>query len=65
MANENLLIALRSRRINNYKSQLKNVLLEGYEIFGSDITDDVIAESRQIYKDYLSILESEEALDNE
>lgn len=55
MANENQIVALRARRINNYKMQLKSVLLEGYEIFGGDITDSIIEESRSIYKDWLSI----------
>lgn len=48
----NLLVELRSRRTNNYRNQLRSVLLEGYEIFGAEITDAVIDQCRKIYSDY-------------
>lgn len=56
---ENLMITLRGRRIQNFKNQFKSVLLEGYEIFGADIVDDVIKECREIFKEYESLIFSE------
>lgn len=44
---------LRERRINNFKSQFKSVVLEGFEIFGYDIVNEVYLECHDIYKDYL------------
>lgn len=62
---ENLLLVLRSRRINNFKSQFKSVILEGYEIFGEAIVEDVLKECKDIYNEYLHLeqpvaLESDE-----
>lgn len=56
---ENLMITLRGRRIQNFKNQFKSVVLEGYEIFGSEIVDDVIKECREIFKEYESLMSSE------
>lgn len=54
MANDvNLMQTLRERRINNFKSQFKSVVLEGFEIFGYDIVNEVYLECHDIYKDYL------------
>lgn len=53
--NVNQITALRTRRINNYKMQLRSVLLEGYEIFGADITDQVIKDCKDVYLEWLSI----------
>lgn len=52
---ENLLAVLRSRRVQNFKSQFKSVILEGYEIFGSDVVESVISECREIFEDYKNI----------
>lgn len=49
---ENLLAVLRSRRIQNFKSQFKSVILEGYEIFGFELVESVISECREIFEDY-------------
>lgn len=56
---ENLMITLRGRRTQNFKNQFKSVLLEGYEIFGSEIVEDVIKECREIFKEYESLMSSE------
>ena len=60
--NENLLAVLASRRRNNFKSQFKSVVLEGLEIFGYDLVNDVYNECMEIYKDYTNI-ESNSTLD--
>lgn len=52
---ENLLAVLRSRRVQNFKSQFKSVILEGYEIFGSEVVESVISECREIFEDYKKI----------
>lgn len=56
---ENLMITLRGRRIQNFKNQFKAVVLEGYEIFGSEIVEDVIKECREIFIEYESLMSSE------
>lgn len=56
---ENLMAVLRSRRIQNFKSQFKSVILEGYEIFGSDVVECVISECREIFEDYKKIIVDE------
>lgn len=53
MANEqNLLATLHGRRVQNFKTQFKSVLLEGYEIFGPDIVEPLISECRTIFEEY-------------
>lgn len=52
---ENLMAVLRSRRVQNFKSQFKSVILEGYEIFGSEVVESVISECREIFEDYKKI----------
>lgn len=56
---KNLLLTLRSRRTQNFKNQLKSVLLEGYEIFGKSIVEDVEEECKSIYSDYVNIMADE------
>lgn len=55
----NLLVELRSRRTNNYRNQLRSVLLEGLEIFGADITESVIDECRKIYSEYKALTDEQ------
>lgn len=52
---ENLMVVLRSRRVQNFKSQFKSVILEGYEIFGSDVVESIISECREIFEDYKKV----------
>lgn len=51
----NLLVTLSSRRRSNAKNQLRSVLLEMYELFGSDFVSDVTSECHQIYLDYCKL----------
>lgn len=51
----NLLLTLSSRRRNNAKNQLRSVLLEMYELFGSDFVSEVSSECHQIYLDYCKL----------
>lgn len=60
MANEqNLMLVLRERRIQNFKSQFKSVVLEGFEIFGKPLVDLIYNECSDIYEDYKKV-ESDE-----
>lgn len=49
---DNLLVTLRGRRIQNFKNQFKSVVLEGYEIFGEEVVNEVLTECQQIYQEY-------------
>lgn len=51
----NLLITLSSRRRSNAKNQLRSVLLEMYELFGSDFVTEVTSECHQIYLEYCKL----------
>lgn len=51
----NLLITISSRRRNNAKNQLRSVLLEMYELFGSDFVSEVTSECHQIYLEYCKL----------
>lgn len=56
MANDkNLMLVLHERRIQNFKSQFKSVVLEGFEIFGKPLVDIVYKECSDIYEDYLKV----------
>lgn len=48
----NLLVTISSRRRTNAKNQLRSVLLEMYELFGSDFVTEITSECHQIYLDY-------------
>lgn len=52
---ENLLSVLSSRRRQNFKNQFKSVVLEGLEIFGLDIVQDVYTECLQIYNEFVKL----------
>lgn len=52
---ENMLLVLSSRRANNARNQLRSVLLEMYEIFGSDFVEDMEAECKAIYLEYCKL----------
>lgn len=56
---ENLLVTLSGRRRQNAKQQLKSVILECYELFGSELTDGVIQECRDIFAEYCKITDNE------
>lgn len=49
---ENELITLSNRRLNNARLQLKSVVLECYEIFGETFTQEVLEDCAEIYKEY-------------
>lgn len=57
MENEkkNLIETLHERRVQNFKQQLRQVLLEGYEIFGSSIVDSIISDCQKIYDEYINL----------
>ena len=50
-----MLLVLSSRRANNAKNQLRSVLLEMYEIFGSDFVEETIEECKNIYLEYCKL----------
>lgn len=52
----NLLVTLSSRRRANAKNQLRSILLEMYELFGSDFVNDVTSDCHQIYLDYCKLI---------
>lgn len=54
---ENLMAVLSSRRRQNAKQQLKSILLETYEIFGSDFVEEVQKECSVIYKEFVNMSE--------
>lgn len=56
---KNLILTLRGRRTQNFKNQLKSVLLEGYEIFGKTVVEEVEDECKVIYNDYVNTLTDE------
>lgn len=58
-ASKNLILTLRSRRTQNFKNQLKSVLLEGYEIFGKTVVEEVEEECKNIYSEYVNIMADE------
>lgn len=60
---ENLLAVISSRRRENAKSQLKQILLESYEIYGSGLVEEVEQTCSDIYKEYLQMLEKEDLPD--
>lgn len=51
---ENELITLSNRRLNNARMQLKSVVLECYEIFGETFTHEVLEDCAQIFNEYKS-----------
>lgn len=53
---KNLIMTLRSRRTQNFKNQLRSVLLEGYEIFGQTVVEEVEEQCKQIYTDYVQLI---------
>lgn len=56
---KNLLLVLRSRRTQNFKNQLKSVLLEGYEIFGKTVVEEVEEDCKRIYSEYVNMIGDE------
>ena len=56
---KNLILTLRSRRTQNFKNQLKSVLLEGYEIFGKTVVEEIEDECKVIYNDYVNTMADE------
>ena len=52
---KNLLVVLSNRRIQNFKSQFKSVVLEGLEIFGPTVVSEVYDECQEIYKEFVSL----------
>lgn len=61
---ENLLAVISSRRRENAKSQLKQILLESYEIYGADLVEEVEKTCADIYNEYIQIL-AKEVIPNE
>ena len=57
---KNLILTLRSRRTQNFKNQLRSVLLEGYEIFGKTVVEDVVEECRKTYTEYVQLIGEED-----
>lgn len=60
---ENLLAVISSRRRENAKSQLKQILLESYEIYGAGLVEEVEQTCSDIYKEYLQMMEKEDLPD--
>lgn len=56
---QNLMQVLRDRRVQNFKNQFRSVVLEGFEIFGGAIVDQVYKECQDIYYEYLNIRSDE------
>lgn len=53
---QNLMQTLHERRVANFKNQFRSVVLEGLEIFGSEVVDEVYHECKGIFADYLTNL---------
>lgn len=53
---QNLMEVLHNRRVQNFKSQFKSVVLEGFEIFGEAIVTEVWDDCKAILVDYNSKL---------
>lgn len=58
---QNLMQVLRDRRVQNFKNQFRSVVLEGLEIFGGTIVDQVYKECLDIYDEYLKLPSDEQA----
>lgn len=60
---ENLLAVISSRRRENAKSQLKQILLESYEIYGPELVEEVEQTCSDIYQEYVEMLDEEDIPD--
>lgn len=58
---QNLMQTLHERRVQNFKNQFRSVVLEGLEIFGGTIVDQVYKECQEIYDEYLKLPSDEQA----
>ena len=56
---QNLMQTLHDRRVANFKNQFRSVVLEGLEIFGGTIVDEVYKECQDIYTEYLKLSSDE------
>lgn len=52
---KNLMQTLHERRIQNFKNQFRSVLLEGLEIFGLSVVDEVYKDCISIYDEFLKL----------
>lgn len=51
---------LRDRRVANFKNQFRSVVLEGLEIFGHSVVDEVYKECMSIYDEYIKFPSNEQ-----